>query len=188
MKTATPRAGMKKPEWWIDEIVEPALADYLDGPRLEHRALSAIQHANHIADRVFHFYDEYDKNALLGTTTEGDFLRAVIDQSQSIDLRLVYDACDSSKHHFLRPHPDRFLNTATDTVEDTSVGFVVGGTDDYLVEDAVRNVIEYWRDWRTQRHYRRILKGLARTQRGLLLPPCLTRLTSRKRRTRALSN
>lgn len=151
MKTVETRAGMKKPEDWIAEMVEPNLQDYLADPGAKHKALNAIVSANHIADRVAHFYDHYDKGALLGAEGEGDFLRRVIDKHQSIDLQLVFDACDATKHHFLRPSKEaRMVTTATDAVLDTSAGFVIGDTDDYPVELAVRNVIDFWLDFRRQ--------------------------------------
>jgi len=109
---------MKKPKWWIDDIVVRALADYVAAPNVLHKAFAVTVFANHIADRVFHYYDEHDKSALLAAASEVGFLKAIIAAFPSHpDLQHVHDGADSIKHHFLftprTGSATRFPSTAT---------------------------------------------------------------------------
>ena len=139
---------MKSPEEWIEEEVGPNLDDYLNDPWNARKARTAVISAHHLSDRVFHYYREHDRSALLGAKTEPEFVRRIIDSEQCPALDLVRRVANASKHHFPESEMSKsWPFTATGWSEHTDDGLVIIGTDNHSVERAIREVIEFWKAW-----------------------------------------
>jgi hypothetical protein len=137
--------GLTKPSERFSQEIEPALADYINGPRSERLANNLARAIDHHVDWTFDYYSKVDPSRLKGAGDVKSFRRQLLQQCS--ELQIVNDLSDAAHHRFLTwpNNPPRIVDTSTAAYVDAGALYVQN-FGPFL--PAATNAVDFWRLWK----------------------------------------
>ena len=139
---------MKTPEEWFNDDVWPNYGEYKADPLNERKARNAAISARHFPERVFHYYEAYDRSRLHETKSPAALLDYLAKKHRCPELEILKEVADASKHHFPfeKNVGSRLVTTATDAVwKYGDKLYIRGWNRDF--DEVLEKVVAFWRSW-----------------------------------------
>ena len=129
------------PEETFGNRVKPPYDEYMLDPGTEWKAQAAAYGVGHIMEWLYEYYRHHDLARLRGTGGLPDFREMLF--KQCLDLRIVFDVAEASKH--------RFLTKRTATVPSSTDAFLAGERltlpDGQFFDEVLRRAYNFLKDW-----------------------------------------